>query len=251
MSAARRRRPAERRADGSATADYGKTASFLAIGVGLTGVITYVYFLIASHVLSKPDYGQITVLWSAVFITISTLYRPVEQLLSRHISEHLVKGESIGQPMRVAATIQLGLALIFAVARAGPARADPGRPARGQRNALLGLLLGGPLLRGELLRPRLPRRRAALRPLHRADPLRVGLPHPLRRAGRGQPAQRPVRGRDRDRRRARRSACWSSRSPSPGGRKQQAGRAPPAARRATEDASSRWPTAAASPPRCW
>ena len=103
------------RKGGSATADYGKTASFLAVGVGLTGVITYAYFLIASHVLSKPDYGQITVLWSAVFITISTLYRPVEQLLSRHISERLVKREPIGQPMRVASTIQLGLAAFFAV----------------------------------------------------------------------------------------------------------------------------------------
>jgi O-antigen/teichoic acid export membrane protein len=100
---------------GSATADYGKTASFLAVGVGLTGVITYVYFFIASHVLSKPDYGQITVLWSAVFITISTLYRPIEQLLSRHISEHLVKREPIGGTMRTAATIQLGLGALFAV----------------------------------------------------------------------------------------------------------------------------------------
>jgi O-antigen/teichoic acid export membrane protein len=99
----------------ASSADYGKTASFLAVGVGLTGVITYAYFLIASHVLSKPDYGQITVLWSAVFITISTLYRPIEQLLSRHISERLVKGEPIGQPMRVASTIQLGLSLFFAV----------------------------------------------------------------------------------------------------------------------------------------
>jgi O-antigen/teichoic acid export membrane protein len=112
---------------GSATADYGKTASFLAVGVGLTGVITYAYFLIASHVLSKPDYGQITVLWSAVFITISTLYRPVEQLLSRHISERLVKREPIGQPMRVASTIQLGLAAFFAVvalALRGPIQDD-------------------------------------------------------------------------------------------------------------------------------
>jgi O-antigen/teichoic acid export membrane protein len=99
----------------ASTADYGKTASFLAIGVGLTGVITYVYFFIASHVLSKPDYGQITVLWSAVFITISTLYRPVEQLLSRHIAEHTVKGEPIGGTMRNAATIQAGLSLLFAV----------------------------------------------------------------------------------------------------------------------------------------
>jgi O-antigen/teichoic acid export membrane protein len=102
-------------AGASATAEYGRLASFLAVGVGLTGLITYAYFLIASHVLSKPDYGQITVLWSAVFITISTLYRPVEQLLSRHISERLVKSEPIGQPMRVAATIQLGLAAFFAV----------------------------------------------------------------------------------------------------------------------------------------
>jgi len=112
---------------GSATAEYGRLASFLAIGVGLTGLITYAYFLIASHVLSKPDYGQITVLWSAVFITISTLYRPIEQLLSRHISEHRTKGEPLGGTMRIAATIQLGLGLAFAVlalALRGPIQDD-------------------------------------------------------------------------------------------------------------------------------
>ena len=118
----------KRQGDGAApSAEYGRTASFLAIGVGLTGVITYAYFLIASHVLSKTDYGQITVLWSAVFITISTLYRPVEQLLSRHVSERLTKGEPLGQAMRVAATIQIGLALIFAVialALRGPIQDD-------------------------------------------------------------------------------------------------------------------------------
>jgi O-antigen/teichoic acid export membrane protein len=111
----------------ASSADYGKTASFLAVGVGLTGVITYAYFLIASHLLSKPDYGEITVLWSAVFITISTLYRPIEQLLSRHISERLVTGESVSQPMRVASTIQLGLSLFFAVvalALRGPIQND-------------------------------------------------------------------------------------------------------------------------------
>ncbi len=104
-----------KRGDSASSAEYGKTASFLAIGVGLTGVITYAYFLIASHTLSKLDYGQITILWSAVFITISTLYRPVEQLLSRHVSERLAKGEPLRQELRVAATIQIGLALFFAV----------------------------------------------------------------------------------------------------------------------------------------
>jgi O-antigen/teichoic acid export membrane protein len=111
----------------ASSADYGKTASFLAVGVGLTGVITYAYFLIASHTLSKGDYGQITLLWSAVFITISTLYRPIEQLLSRQISERLTRGEPINQAMRVASTIQFGLALVFvvlALALRGPIQND-------------------------------------------------------------------------------------------------------------------------------
>ena len=84
--------------------------------MGLTGVITYLYFAVASHTLSKFDYGQIAVLWSAVFITVSTLYRPIDQLLSRHISERQARNEPIGEPMRVGATIQLGLGVLFAVA---------------------------------------------------------------------------------------------------------------------------------------
>jgi len=108
-------RDPQRAAGGSATADYGKTASFLAVGVGLTGAITYVYFFIASHVLSKPDYGEITVVWSAVFITVSTLYRPVDQLLSRHLSENLAKGEPVRGPTLVAVRIQLGLAAGFSL----------------------------------------------------------------------------------------------------------------------------------------
>ena len=103
-------------ADATAAAvDYGKTAGFLTVGVGLTGVITYLYFAIASHTLSKVDYGEITVVWSAVFITVSTLYRPIDQLLSRHISERRTRGEPIAQPVRVAAIIQLGLGVAFAV----------------------------------------------------------------------------------------------------------------------------------------
>ncbi len=99
----------------SSTRAYGRTAGFLTIGVGLTGIFTYAYFLIASHDLSKESYGEITVLWSAVFITVSTLYRPVDQLLSRSISEHVERGDTDVGPVRVAAKIQTALALAFAV----------------------------------------------------------------------------------------------------------------------------------------
>jgi O-antigen/teichoic acid export membrane protein len=107
--------------------EYGKTAGFLAVGVGLTGIMTYGFFLVASHTLSKTDYGQITVLWSAVFITISSLCCPIEQLLSRQVSERMAKGEPVDQTIRVAATIQFGVSLIFAVialALRGPLQND-------------------------------------------------------------------------------------------------------------------------------
>jgi O-antigen/teichoic acid export membrane protein len=51
-----------------------------------------------------------------VFITVSVLYRPVEQLLSRTIADRDARGEGGGEHLRIAATIQLGLGLLFAVA---------------------------------------------------------------------------------------------------------------------------------------
>jgi O-antigen/teichoic acid export membrane protein len=92
---------------------YGRRASLLSIGVGITGLITYLYFAIASHELSRDQYGQVAVLWSAVFIVVSILQRPVEQLLSRTVSENLAHATPIGHTVRVAATIQLGVAIGF------------------------------------------------------------------------------------------------------------------------------------------
>ena len=97
----------------SEAASYGRRASLLSIGVGLTGLITYLYFALASHELSREDYGQIAVLWSAVFITVSTLQRPVEQLLSRTVSEHIAHGRPYSHPVRMAALIQLGISVGF------------------------------------------------------------------------------------------------------------------------------------------
>lgn len=94
---------------------YGRRASLLSIGVGITGLITYLYFAIASHELSRDQYGQVAVLWSAVFIVVSVLQRPVEQLLSRTVSENLAHDVPIGRTVRVAATIQLAVALGFDV----------------------------------------------------------------------------------------------------------------------------------------
>ncbi len=93
---------------------YGRGAAILSVGIGATGLITYGYFSLASHTLSESDYGGITLLWSAVFITVSVLYRPVEQLLSRTIADRDARGTPGREHLRVAATIQLALGVLFA-----------------------------------------------------------------------------------------------------------------------------------------
>ena len=97
------------------------------MGIGATGLITFAYFSLASHSLPEDEYGRITLLWSAMFITVSVLYRPVEQLLSRTIADHDARGVTGTEHLRVAATIQLGLAALFvvvALALRGPIQDD-------------------------------------------------------------------------------------------------------------------------------
>jgi O-antigen/teichoic acid export membrane protein len=106
-------------ADQTAAADarsYGRGAAVLSVGIGITGLVTFGYFSLASHSLPEAEYGHITLLWSAVFITVSVLYRPVEQLLSRTIADRDARGVTGSEHLRVAATIQLVLGLLFAVA---------------------------------------------------------------------------------------------------------------------------------------
>jgi O-antigen/teichoic acid export membrane protein len=111
----------------SAERSYGRGAAVLSVGIGVTGLVTFAYFALASHSLTEAEYGRITLLWSAIFITVSVLYRPVEQLLSRTIADRDARGIAGSHHLRVAATIQLALGVAFAVvalALRGPIQDD-------------------------------------------------------------------------------------------------------------------------------
>jgi O-antigen/teichoic acid export membrane protein len=99
----------------ASSSSYGRGAAILSVGIGATGLITFAYFSLASHSLPEDEYGRITLLWSAMFITVSVLYRPVEQLLSRTIADHDARGVTGTEHLRIAATIQLALAVVFAI----------------------------------------------------------------------------------------------------------------------------------------
>jgi O-antigen/teichoic acid export membrane protein len=100
---------------------YGRGATLLSALIGVTGLLTYGFHSLVAHALGRDAYGLIAVLWAAAFLIASVIYRPVEQLLSRTIAERKAHDSSIGSALRVAATIQLGLVVLF-VAIALPLR---------------------------------------------------------------------------------------------------------------------------------
>ena len=100
---------------GAETRRFGRTATLLSAGVGVSGLLTYLFFSLASHNLDSTQYGEIVVLWSSVFVTISVAHRPVEQMLSRTIAERRARGEEIGSALRVGVAIQLAVAALLGI----------------------------------------------------------------------------------------------------------------------------------------
>jgi O-antigen/teichoic acid export membrane protein len=94
---------------------YRRGAGVLSVGIASTGVLTFAYFSIASHVLGEVSAKRIDLLWAIMFVVISVIYRPIEQLLSRTIAERRAR-ERARQSLRVPIAIQTGFALLFAAA---------------------------------------------------------------------------------------------------------------------------------------
>jgi len=99
---------------GRATRSYGSGARILSIGIASTGLLTFAYFSIASHVLNEFQAKRIDLLWSVMFVVISVIYRPIEQLLSRSIADRRARGH-LQHSLRVPIAIQAGFALVFVI----------------------------------------------------------------------------------------------------------------------------------------
>jgi O-antigen/teichoic acid export membrane protein len=105
--------PAAAEAPGKPGGGYGRGAKILSVGIATTGLVTFAYFSVASYVLDDVDYKRISLLWSVLFVTVSVIYRPIEQLLSRTIADRRARGLEHGHPLRAPLLIQAGFALAF------------------------------------------------------------------------------------------------------------------------------------------
>lgn len=89
-------------------------ARILSIGIASTGVFTFAYLATASHDLSAAAYSRISLCWAIMFVILSVIYRPIEQLLSRTIADRTARG--LSHSLRTPATIQFTFAAVFLVA---------------------------------------------------------------------------------------------------------------------------------------
>jgi O-antigen/teichoic acid export membrane protein len=93
---------------------YGSGARLLSIGIASTGLLTFAYFSIASHALGEVQAKRLDLLWSIMFVIISVIYRPIEQLLSRTIADRRARGHE-QHSVRVPIAIQASFALAFLI----------------------------------------------------------------------------------------------------------------------------------------
>jgi O-antigen/teichoic acid export membrane protein len=98
-----------------ASSSYAAGARILTIGIASTGIFTFLYLALASHALDAASYSRISLCWSIMFVILSVIYRPIEQLLSRTIADRRARGLH-GHSLRVPAIIQGSFALVFLIA---------------------------------------------------------------------------------------------------------------------------------------
>jgi O-antigen/teichoic acid export membrane protein len=87
-------------------------ARVLSIGIASTGLFTFAYLASASRLLGRGDYSRIALCWAIMYVILSVIYRPVEQLLSRTIADRRARGIS-GRVLRAPAIIQGSFAACF------------------------------------------------------------------------------------------------------------------------------------------
>ena len=81
----------------------------------VSGVLTYAFHIVAARTLGPAAYGQIAVLWGAMFLIAIVLFRPVEQTMSRSIADRLARGEEVRSVLRAVGSLSLMLVVGAAV----------------------------------------------------------------------------------------------------------------------------------------
>jgi len=107
-----------------------------------SGLLTYAFLVVAARSLSPVAYGQVGVLWGAIFIAAIVLFRPLEQTTSRALADRLARGMEVRTVLRSVGIIGIGVLAAAATATGVGWSTINGRLFRGD-NVLMTMLLAG------------------------------------------------------------------------------------------------------------
>jgi O-antigen/teichoic acid export membrane protein len=75
----------------------------------LSGVLIYAFHVLAARSLGGAAYGQIAVLWAAMFIVVIVFFRPLEQTTARALADRRARGEEAATVVRSVLAVCVGL----------------------------------------------------------------------------------------------------------------------------------------------
>jgi O-antigen/teichoic acid export membrane protein len=83
----------------------------VALGLGISGAATYVFFGVSSRALDAQAYSALSVLWGVMYAVGNGIMQPLEQEVARAVSHRRTQGLGSGPVVRRAATIGAGFTL--------------------------------------------------------------------------------------------------------------------------------------------
>ncbi|MGE5689964.1 MAG: lipopolysaccharide biosynthesis protein [Pseudomonadota bacterium] len=95
-------------------------AMVLSVAMGLSGLLIYVFHVLAARVLGPDSYGRIAVLWAALFVAVVVLFRPLEQTTARALADRRSRDEGGASVVRAAVVLAAAIvSLLVAVLALG------------------------------------------------------------------------------------------------------------------------------------
>jgi O-antigen/teichoic acid export membrane protein len=90
-------------------------APLLTLATVASGVLTYAFLVLAARSLGKEAYGQVGVLWAAMFLVAILVFRPLEQTTSQAIAHRLAGGTEAKSVLRSMSLVSLVVAALLGV----------------------------------------------------------------------------------------------------------------------------------------
>ena len=86
-------------------------AALMSAGTLASGVLAYLFNVLAARALGPEGYGAIGALWGGMFLLAVLLFRPLEQTVSRAVSHHIARGEDARPAVRSAGRLTVVVTL--------------------------------------------------------------------------------------------------------------------------------------------